>query len=102
MNEFCLLSLVVAPEVEDSVSDWLLAQPDLSGFSSHPVSGHGSSQHAMSLAEQVAGRRRQVLFQMHLPTPHAQRLLEQVKRQFNGSGMHYWLLPLIDAGHLDG
>jgi hypothetical protein len=55
----------------------------------------------MTLAEQVAGRCRQQLFQLHLPRVDAQALLSDIKQVFRGSGMHYWLLPVIDAGHVD-
>jgi hypothetical protein len=101
MNENCLLNLVVTPEVEDAVADWLLEYPAVTGFSSCPISGHGSSEQSMTLAEQVAGRRRQQLFQMHLSCADAQALLADIKQAFRGSGMHYWLLPAIDAGHVD-
>ena len=100
MFDVCLLNLVVTPAIEDAVSDWLLAHADVSGFSSHAISGHGSSEHAMSLAEQVAGRRRQVLFQTHLHCEIANKVLEAVKTEFSGSGMHYWLLPVLASGHV--
>jgi len=101
MNENCLLNLVVTPEVEDAVTDWLLEYPSVSGFSSYLIAGHGSSEQSMTLAEQVAGRRRQLLFQLHLSCVDAQALLTDIKQAFRGSGMHYWLLPVIDAGHVD-
>ncbi len=101
MSYMCLFNLVVTPEVEDAVTDWLLERDEVAGFSSHAISGHGSSAHAMSLAEQVAGKRRQILFQLHLPVPQARELLAAVKYNFKGSGMHFWLLPLVDAGHVD-
>lgn len=101
MSETCLFNLVVTPEVEDAITDWLLERAEVAGFSSHPISGHGSSLHAMSLAEQVAGKRRQVLFQFYLPVADAHMLLEAVRRDFRGSGMHFWLLPVLDHGHVD-
>jgi hypothetical protein len=101
MNESCLFNLVVTPEVEDAVTDWLLERDEVAGFSSYPVAGHGTSVHAMSLAEQVAGRRRQVLFQWHMPLPDARVVLAAIKQDFGGSGMHFWLLPVLDAGHLE-
>lgn len=101
MNENCLLNLVVTPEVEDAVVDWLLEYPTVSGFSSVPISGHGSSEQRMTLAEQVAGRRRQLLFQLLLSCVDAQTLLSDIKQAFRGSGMHYWLMPVIDSGHVD-
>jgi len=58
----CLLHLICSPKVEEALAEWLLERPDVPGFSSLPMSGHGSSEHAMSLAEQVAGHSRRVLF----------------------------------------
>lgn len=101
MTENCLLNLVVSPEVEDSVTDWLLEQAAVSGFSSAAIAGHGSSEHSMSIGEQVAGRRRQVLFQLHLSCAEARALVAAVKTEFRGSGMHYWLLPVLESGHVD-
>jgi len=100
MNENCLLNLVVTPEVEDAVTDWLLERDQVAGFSSHPIAGHGSSEHAMTLAEQVAGRRRQILFQLHLPVADARVLLDAIRQEFRGSGMHFWLIPVLDSGHV--
>lgn len=97
----CLFNLVVSPQVENAVTDWLLARDEVTGFTSYPISGHGSSPHAMSLREQVAGKRRQVLFQFYLPVDDAHVLLEALKRDFSGSGMHFWLLPVLDSGHVD-
>ncbi len=95
-----LVSIVVAPSVEDNMVDWLLARDEVSGFTSMPVSGHGSSAHSMSLAEQVAGRQRKILFQTHLPEPQALALVEGLKREFKNCGIHYWLVPLVAGGHL--
>jgi hypothetical protein len=101
MTENCLLNLVVSPQVEDPMTDWLLAHAAVGGFSSHPIAGHGSSEHAMTLAEQVAGRRRQILFQLYLPYSEARALLEALKRDFHGSGMHFWLQPILESGHVE-
>jgi hypothetical protein len=100
MPDICLLNLVVTPAIEDSIIDWLHMRDDISGFSSHKISGHGSSEHAMSLAEQVAGSQRQVLFQTHLPCDDAKAVIESIKVDFKGSGVHYWLLPVLDSGHV--
>jgi hypothetical protein len=54
----------------------------------------------MSVAEQVAGRRRQVLFQCPLSRQQAEELVAGLRRDFPGSGLHYWMTPIIDAGHL--
>ncbi len=97
----CLLNWVVSPAVEDTVTDWLLGHEMVTGFSTYPIYGHGSSEYAMSLGEQVAGKRRQVLFQLLIPCARANELVEEIRRDFRGSGMHYWLMPVLGSGHLD-
>ena len=97
-----LLNLIVPPEAEDLVAEWLLDRDDVPGFTSVPVSGHGSSERSMSLAEQVAGRSRRVMFFTHLPTAVAQSVLAALGEDFKGSGIHYWLTPLSEVGRLKG
>jgi len=101
MTSSCLLNLVVSPEIVSAVTDWLLEQSEVSGFSSYPIAGHGSSEHSMTLAEKVAGTRRQVLFMLELPCEEADMLLERIRIEFAGSGIHYWLQPVLQSGHLD-
>ena len=101
MESKVLLSLVISPDVEDAVVDWLLEQEEISGFTSLPVSGHGASPHSMSLAEQVAGRRRQVMFQTYLYEAESVTVMKGLEEKFAGSGMHYWTTPVITSGHLD-
>ncbi|MGD8932984.1 MAG: DUF3240 family protein [Chromatiales bacterium] len=101
MEPDVLLSLVISPEIEDAMVDWLLQQEQISGFTSLQVSGHGASPHSMSISEQVAGRRRQVMFQTHLSEVDAVAVIMGLEENFAGSGMHYWSTPLLTSGHLD-
>jgi hypothetical protein len=97
----CVLNLIVPPQVEDALAEWLLERDDVPGFSSMPVAGHGSSEKSMTLAEQVAGRSRRVMFVTHVPSDTANALLEDLRTAFVGSGLHYWVVPVRDFGHLD-
>jgi peptidase E len=101
METDILLSVVISPEVEDAIVDWLLQQEQISGFTSLQVSGHGASPHSMSVSEQVAGRRRQVMFQTHLSEVDAVAVIKGLEENFSGSGMHYWSTPVLTSGHLD-
>ena len=96
----CLLNLIVPPGVEGALAEWLLEREDVPGFSSMPVAGHGSSEHSMTLAEQVAGRSRRVLFLIELPEDTARALLADLAPAFGGSGVHYWMLPVLESGRL--
>ncbi len=95
-----LLSIIASPSVEENLVDWLLATDEVSGFTSFPVNGHGNSIHSMSLAEQVSGSRRKILFQTHLPQPQALQLVEKMKKDFSNCDIHYWMAPLLGAGRL--
>jgi hypothetical protein len=96
----CLLVLIVTPTIENAVVDWLLERDDVPGFSSAPINGHGTSAHSLTPAEQVAGRQRQIMFQLHLLTTTAEALVEALRESFSGSAMHYWLTPVLASGHL--
>ncbi len=100
MEEKILLSLIVAPAVEDSVVDWLLARKENIGFTSFPVYGHGSSVQSMTQAEKVTGRKKQILFQTYLSIQQSQSIVEELITDFKGSGMHYWTVPVIEGGHI--
>lgn len=96
-----VLNLIAPPEVAESLAEWLLDREDVPGFTSLPVSGHGSSERSMTLAEQVAGRSRRVLFLIKLPRDTTRALLDDLSSAFRGAGLHYWLLPVIEGGPLD-
>ncbi len=97
----CLLVLIVTPTIENELIDWILDREDISGFSSLVISGHGVSAHALTAAEQVAGKQKQLMFQMLLPEAAARDVLAAAQQSFSGSGMHYWLLPALAGGHIE-
>lgn len=95
-----LLTLVMPPALSDLLVDWLLEQPEVVGFISLPVNGHGGEEHAMSAAEKVAGYRKGWMIQTHMPQKKACELLARLKESFAGSEIHYWMTPLIVGGNL--
>jgi hypothetical protein len=99
-GEQCLLVIVAAPALEEPLVDWLLAREDCPGFSSQASAGHSRRHQDLSLAEQVAGRRRQVMFHVHLDREAARALIADLREAFAGAGLHYWLLPVLAAGSL--
>lgn len=95
MPPFFLITLVVPPTLEEPLVDWLLQFESEFGFSSFPVNGHSSRHEGLSLAEQVSGRKKQIRFEMHLPESEWRPLIEQLQRDFNGAGIHYWVSPVV-------
>jgi nitrogen regulatory protein PII len=101
MASLSLISIVVSTAIEDTLVDWLLERDGVPGFTSMPINGHGSSVRSLSLKEQVSGSKRQILFQIYLPSEQARLIIEALKQDFMGSGLHYWLVPVEDAGRLE-
>ena len=50
------------------------------------------------VAEQVAGRQKRIRFQMYVPVDELPALLAQLRQDFSGSGIQYWVLPVIENG----
>ncbi|MFZ5593940.1 MAG: DUF3240 family protein [Pseudomonadota bacterium] len=97
----CLLAIIAAPQAEDALVDWLLTRAEVDGFTSLGIDSHASSHRGLTLAEQVSGRQRKLMFQIHLPCDAAHIVIEALKRDFVGSGLHYWLTPVMETGRLD-
>ena len=100
MNQQYLITITVPPALEESVVDWLLAVDSHAGFTSFPVHGHSSLADNLTLAEQVSGRKQQVRFQIHLPSAGLSQFIDRLRQDFNGSGLHYWVSPVVESGHI--
>ncbi len=94
-----LFTIIAPPTMEEELIDWLLMSNDITGFTSQVSNGHGSG-HEMSLAEQVAGRRQQITFSIEIDEAAAEHIIVELKLNFSGSGLHYWLLPLTQSGSI--
>ena len=100
MHQNYLINFTVTPAIEGNVVDWLLQFATSEGFTSFPVYGHSSSHEGMSLFEEVVGRKKQIRFQVHVSAPELPRLLDQLRQDFAGTGLHYWIVPVIEMGHI--
>ncbi|MBW6454064.1 MAG: DUF3240 family protein, partial [Methyloprofundus sp.] len=47
-----------------------------------------------------AGTQRQIRFQMYIPEQKLNGLIAALKRDFSGSGIHYWVMPVLDSGYI--
>jgi hypothetical protein len=93
-----LVTLNVPPGLEEVVVDCLLMLESEHGFSSFPVSAHDHRNEGLSLAEQVTGRQKKIRFQMYVPEQGLLVLLARLRQDFSGSGIHYWVMPVIEKG----
>lgn len=96
----CLLTLITNPSLEEAMIDWLLIQTEISGFSSCEIYGHGSREENYSNLEQVTGRQKKQQFMIYLKTEIAHDLLNQLKKKFANTGLHYYITPALESGSL--
>jgi len=94
-----LLRLNIPPALEEDMVDLLLASSDIAGYQSFPIRGHGRVG-AMSIAEQVAGRRDRVQFEIVLDSSHLEPTLQKLKEAFPIADVIYWVLPIVQSGRL--
>jgi hypothetical protein len=93
-----LLTLIAPPALEEPLVDWLLEFDSDLGFTSFPVYGHSSGHEGMTLAEQVSGRKRRVRFELHLSDAQWRPLADRLERDFRGTGIHWWVVPVTALG----
>ncbi len=95
-HETFLVTINVPPSLEEAMVDCLLTFETAQGFSSFPVSAHDHRNEGLSLAEQVTGRQRKIRFQMYIDKEHVSALLTKIKADFTGSGLHFWVVPVLE------
>ncbi len=92
------VSLEAPLSLEEAVVDCLLTLESEHGFSSFPVNSHDHKNEGLSLAEQVSGRQKKIRFQMYVPEDGLAQLLSRLRTEFSGSGIRYWVLPVVENG----
>ena len=101
MNTDYLLRLNIPPGLEEDIVDLLLADPEIKGYQSYPIRGHGRVG-AMTVAEQVAGRRDRIQFEIVLDSDLLEQTLQKLKEAFPTPDVIYWVLPVLQSGRLSG
>lgn len=99
MKDYMLI-LVSVPELEEDIVDWLLERQEISGFTSNPIHGQSHEQRKLTIIEQVIGRQRRVMFHIHLKPDTLTPVLESLRKEFSGTGLDYWVIPVIESGRL--
>ena len=99
MSDVCL-TLLGSPEVEEKLLDHLLMNPVAKTFTSQPAASHGGHLSGLDPREAVLGRSDAVLVHVLVGKDDAERLVEDLRQSVTGSGVRYWLTPLLAQGEL--
>lgn len=98
----CLLVLFGAPDIRDTLVDWLLDYDKELMFSTLSIEGYGLDPGALSLAEQVAGHQTRLECRVETNLSKAQSICKGLSEAFPRLGLHYLILPLIENGRIGG
>jgi hypothetical protein len=99
-HENYLVTINIPTSLEEAMVDCLLSFENYQGFSSFPVAAYNHRNQGLSLAEQVYGRQRKIGFQMYADKKTIAALLTQLKADFSGTGLQYWVAPIIERGEI--
>lgn len=100
IHETFLVTINVPPSLEEAMVDCLLTMETAQGFSSFPVNAHDHRNQGLTLIEQVTGRQRKIRFQMYIDKQHVAALLNRLKAEFPNSGIHFWVVPVVEHGEI--
>jgi hypothetical protein len=93
-----LLILNIDPDLEEDLVDYLLQLECVGGFTSWPVRGHGRHG-ALTLAEQVSGRRKRTQVEILMKAADVPEVLGGLAANV-GRDITYWQQPVSDYGHI--
>lgn len=94
-----MLVLNIPPEVEEDLVDYLLTLEAVGGFTSFRVHGHGEHA-ALSLAEQVTGRRARLRYEIVLDAARVPEVLGGLATSV-GRDIIHWEQPVSNFGRID-
>ncbi len=100
MSKFCL-TLLSPPSIEEKLLDLLLDAVGNEVFTSVPAFSHGLSHSRLSNEEQVMGRSASAQFQIIVTEQEMTALLQRMRDEFRGTGLRYWVSPLVTEGEIE-
>lgn len=97
MSEICL-TILCPPSLDESLLDLLLLSPHVTVFTSAAIAVHGMAFGQLDQSEQVLGRASAIQVQAFLADVDRQLVLDSLNAQFPGTGMRYWISPVLETG----
>ena len=95
------LNLVMPRGLEETVTDLLLAHPELTvSFASFPVEAHGAEVRLATAAEHVSGHAARVRMELLLSRADANALLAYLQESMPNPAVFFWIAPVLAAGRL--
>lgn len=98
ITERQLITIIVTPNIEDTVVDWLLEKPGIDRFVSYQVKSYNKDHADYSPLERVTGWKRKTALRVLFPTEHMPEVIQELKSKFANSGIYYRITPFLEDG----
>lgn len=95
-----LITIIVTPNIEETIVDWLLEKPGVERFVSYQVKSYNKDHSDYSPLERVTGWKRKTAVRVLFPTDQMPEVIRELKLQFANSGIYYRVTPFLDDGIL--
>lgn len=99
-DEWVRLNLVFPPTLEDAVTEALMADPTLPGFTLLRAEGHSNDFAHASVREQVRGRVDRRVLWVVIAHARVDGLLATLRQRIASSEVRWWIEPVIAGGRL--
>lgn len=93
-----IITIIVTPDIEDTIVDWLLEQPAIERFISYPVKSYNKDHSTYNVIEEVTGWKHKISFRVLFPKDEVPRVIAEMKDKFANSGIYYRITPFLDEG----
>lgn len=98
MNKQYLVFINIPPALEGLMVDNLLMLEFERGFCGFPIYAHHHENKGLSITEQVTGRQKRIQFQIYVDGMNLALLLANLRENFSGTKIQYWVTPVFDSG----
>ncbi|KAF1712224.1 hypothetical protein CSC70_01465 [Pseudoxanthomonas kalamensis DSM 18571] len=94
------LNLVFPPGLEDVVTEAMIADPTLPGFTLLHAEGHSSNFAHASAGEQVRGRVERRVLWVVIEHDQLEHVLSALRARIAAPEVQWWVEPVLDGGRL--
>ena len=101
MSEHVRLNVVFSPRLEAAITEALVAEAGLPGFTVLHAEGHSSDFMHASIAEQVRGRVQRRVLWMLLPHVQVEAVLAVLRAQVDMHEVRWWIEQVLAMGKLE-
>jgi hypothetical protein len=102
MSELIRLNLIFPPALEDAVTETLIADPTLPGFTLLHAEGHSSDFAHASIREKVRGRVDRRVLWVVIERERLDGVLAVLRARIASSDVRWWVESVIAGGRLIG